>query len=184
MSNEKRRKLLKSIAAGSGAVIAGKSLPGSWSRPVVDAVTLPAHAQTSGGNFTGALNLGSLGLGDTMLAGLISRAHAGNGAAPHDILCIEVMGGAFRFGLLIGTLDNIDGIYRQEGGTVGNTILWTGNGQICDDVDIPDEVGLKVTKVDAAGAHYELYEPVDRLLESGILPLGICPWDVPNTDCL
>jgi hypothetical protein len=37
-SNESRRKLLKSIAAGSGAVIAGKSLPESWSKPVVDSV--------------------------------------------------------------------------------------------------------------------------------------------------
>ena len=46
-SNESRRKLLKSIAAGSGAVIAGKSLPESWSRPVVDSVILPVHAQTS-----------------------------------------------------------------------------------------------------------------------------------------
>ena len=45
--NENRRKLLKSIAAGSGAVIAGKSLPESWSKPVVDSVMLPAHAQTS-----------------------------------------------------------------------------------------------------------------------------------------
>lgn len=47
MSNESRRKLLKSIAAGSGAVVAGKSLPESWSRPLVDSVMLPAHAQTS-----------------------------------------------------------------------------------------------------------------------------------------
>jgi hypothetical protein len=46
-SSEKRRKLLKSIAAGSSAIIAGKSLPENWSRPVVDAVMLPAHAQTS-----------------------------------------------------------------------------------------------------------------------------------------
>ena len=45
--NENRRKLLKSLAAGSGAVIAGKSLPESWSKPVVDSVMLPAHAQTS-----------------------------------------------------------------------------------------------------------------------------------------
>ena len=46
-SNESRRKLLKSIAAGSGAIVAGKSLPEKWSRPVVDSVLLPAHAQTS-----------------------------------------------------------------------------------------------------------------------------------------
>ena len=46
-SSESRRKLLKSVAAGSGAIVAGKSLPESWSRPVVDSVMLPAHAQTS-----------------------------------------------------------------------------------------------------------------------------------------
>ena len=46
-SSESRRNLLKSITAGGGAVIAGKTLPESWSRPVVDSVLLPAHAQTS-----------------------------------------------------------------------------------------------------------------------------------------
>ena len=46
-SSESRRKLLKSVAAGSGAIVAGKSLPESWSKPIVDSVMLPAHAQTS-----------------------------------------------------------------------------------------------------------------------------------------
>ena len=46
-SNDSRRKLLKSIAAGSGAVVAGKSLPESWSKPVVDSMLLPAHATTT-----------------------------------------------------------------------------------------------------------------------------------------
>jgi len=46
-SSESRRTLLKSIAAGSGAIVAGKSLPDSWTKPVVDSVMLPAHAQTS-----------------------------------------------------------------------------------------------------------------------------------------
>lgn len=49
-----RRKLLKGIAAGSGAVLAGRNLPDSWSRPVVDAVMLPAHAQTSMSSFSGS----------------------------------------------------------------------------------------------------------------------------------
>ena len=52
-SSESRRKLLKSIAAGSGAVVAGKSLPESWARPVVDSVMLPAHAATSPSPSTG-----------------------------------------------------------------------------------------------------------------------------------
>jgi hypothetical protein len=46
-SNDSRRKLLKSIAVGSGAVVAGKSMPESWSKPVVNAVMLPAHAETT-----------------------------------------------------------------------------------------------------------------------------------------
>lgn len=46
-SNDSRRKLLKSLAAGSGAVVAGKSLPKEWSKPVVDSVMLPAHAETT-----------------------------------------------------------------------------------------------------------------------------------------
>lgn len=48
IKNQKsRRKLLKSIAAGSGVIVAGKQLPESWKRPVVDSVLLPAHATTS-----------------------------------------------------------------------------------------------------------------------------------------
>lgn len=46
-SNDSRRKLLKSLAAGSGAVVAGKSLPESWSKPVINSVMLPAHAETT-----------------------------------------------------------------------------------------------------------------------------------------
>jgi len=51
-SNKSRRKLLKSLSAGGGALVVGKSLPESWSRPVVDSVMLSAHAQTSPGTPT------------------------------------------------------------------------------------------------------------------------------------
>ncbi len=46
-ASDSRRKILKSIAAGTGAVVAGKSLPENWAKPVVDSVMLPAHAETS-----------------------------------------------------------------------------------------------------------------------------------------
>jgi hypothetical protein len=46
-SNDCRRKLLKSIAIGSGAGVAGNSLPKSWSRPVISSVLLPVHAATT-----------------------------------------------------------------------------------------------------------------------------------------
>lgn len=46
-SSGNRRKLLKTIAAGSGAIAAGRSLPDKWTAPIVDAVFLPAHAETT-----------------------------------------------------------------------------------------------------------------------------------------
>lgn len=48
MSDQSRRNILKAIGAG-GAVVAGKSLPRSWRKPIVDSVVLPVHAQTSCG---------------------------------------------------------------------------------------------------------------------------------------
>jgi hypothetical protein len=42
-----RRKLLKSVVAGGGAATVAKLMPDQWSRPVVDSVVLPSHAQTS-----------------------------------------------------------------------------------------------------------------------------------------
>jgi hypothetical protein len=87
MSDKSRRKLLKSIAAGSGAVVAGKSLPDSWVRPVVDSVLLPAHALTSNQIYsTNNVLIGMNGQttgGDTLLAGLVNSilppAEAGTG---------------------------------------------------------------------------------------------------------
>jgi hypothetical protein len=43
-----RRRLLRAVAGAGGLVTAGRLLPETWTRPVVDAVSLPAHAQTSG----------------------------------------------------------------------------------------------------------------------------------------
>ncbi len=42
-----RRKLLKSVVAGGGALTVAKMLPDQWARPVVDSVMLPSHAQAS-----------------------------------------------------------------------------------------------------------------------------------------
>ncbi len=47
MTENSRRKLLKSLSVTTGAIVAGKSLPESWVKPVVDSVVLPAHAATS-----------------------------------------------------------------------------------------------------------------------------------------
>lgn len=44
---DKRRDLLKALTLGSGAV-AATQLPSNWSKPVVESVVLPGHAQTTG----------------------------------------------------------------------------------------------------------------------------------------
>ena len=43
----KRRALLKSTAAAGGLMVFGKAAPESWMKPVVNAIVLPAHAQTT-----------------------------------------------------------------------------------------------------------------------------------------
>lgn len=43
-----RRRLLKAVTAGIGGATILPHLPSSWSRPVVESVVLPAHAQSTG----------------------------------------------------------------------------------------------------------------------------------------
>jgi len=43
-----RRKAVKTLAAGAGALAAYHTLPVNWSTPIIEQVFLPAHAQTSG----------------------------------------------------------------------------------------------------------------------------------------
>ncbi len=46
--NPSRRKAVKTIVAGTGAIAAYNAFPTHWSKPIIDQVFLPAHAQTSG----------------------------------------------------------------------------------------------------------------------------------------
>ena len=46
-TNVARRKLIKSMTMGGAAAVTAQSLPGEWTKPVVESVLLPAHAQTS-----------------------------------------------------------------------------------------------------------------------------------------
>src|SRR5690606_9791622 len=90
MKND-RRALLKALTLGTGAVGAAK-LPTVWTKPVVDSVALPAHAQTTASVLSGRASLdlafggagqglfhqyaGSDGQGG-LLRRLILDAHAG-----------------------------------------------------------------------------------------------------------
>lgn len=46
-SSHNRRAALKKIAIGAGIVAGAAALPGKWTKPMVDKVLVPAHAQTS-----------------------------------------------------------------------------------------------------------------------------------------
>jgi len=80
-----RRRLLKSLALGGGALAATGSLPDRWQRPAIDGVLLPAHAQATGafaGSAQGVEGFGSVGPGGGgLLDLLVERADAqeGNG---------------------------------------------------------------------------------------------------------
>lgn len=45
--NDGRRKIVQSVIVGSGTLIAGYTSPHNWTKPIVDSVLLPVHAQTS-----------------------------------------------------------------------------------------------------------------------------------------
>ncbi|MDH3692095.1 MAG: hypothetical protein OEU36_21880 [Gammaproteobacteria bacterium] len=53
-----RRALLKALTAGGSAAVAGKVAPEEWTKPVVDSILLPAHAQMTPGPTTFVATVG------------------------------------------------------------------------------------------------------------------------------
>lgn len=95
---QSRRRLIKALASG-GAIVAAGNLPSHWSKPVVDAVMLPAHAQTSpGSTFYGSQSLVDVASapagGGEILAGvldaLVPRAQAGSESDGDFEIVVEV----------------------------------------------------------------------------------------------
>lgn len=87
-----RRKLLKTLAAGG---VAGAALPATWSKPAIDSVMLPAHAQTTGPIVTGGGGSGGTGpgpaprnsIGDELMDFFVNPAQAGDG---FKSFCVEL----------------------------------------------------------------------------------------------
>ena len=79
-SNDSRRKLLKTAVAGSGAVIAGKTLPEDWAKPVVDSIVLPVHAETTAAG----------------------EYYAESGAYKIDVICAEIVGDTVKIIWVVG----------------------------------------------------------------------------------
>lgn len=106
-----RRRLVKALSV-TGAVAGAVSLPERWTRPIVDSVSLPAHAQTTAQGFFGQGDLnaivmqmpdsmrdavqGIVGLQEQrgLLDTLVTEAHAG-GSLPIEAL--EASSSSFAF---------------------------------------------------------------------------------------
>lgn len=82
-----RRNLLKALTVGGGAVTVTR-LPATWSKPAVETVMLPAHAQTT----SGAALSGSRSIDIEVITGLLDRGFEGfagvgqRGSSPLDSL--------------------------------------------------------------------------------------------------
>jgi hypothetical protein len=92
--NESRRTLLKHLAAAGGAAIGAAALPDKWVKPVVDAVIVPLHAQTSpviinpvtlAGNWSGSWNDTVQGTSGTAAMTVTVDASAGTFAISLDL---------------------------------------------------------------------------------------------------
>ena len=86
--NESRRTALKTLMTGGGFATLS-ALPAQWVKPVVDAVMLPAHAQTSAAPNGKQLTL--VRGRSAWWEGIVPSAHAGL-LGPNVVLCIESTG--------------------------------------------------------------------------------------------
>lgn len=95
-----RRKLIKTLTSAGGATLLAKSAPNSWTAPLVESVSLPAHAQLSSisGDF-GAVDFDGSLVASMTLNLLVPEAHAG-GIDPntyHLDICFQVENGEVTF---------------------------------------------------------------------------------------
>ncbi len=101
--NDPRRDLLKKLAIGG---VAGAALPAQWSKPVIDSVMLPAHAQTTTGTVTGGGGGGGTGpgpsAGESLLDYFVSPAEAAVVSDYCATISIQAVAGVAQSILLTG----------------------------------------------------------------------------------
>lgn len=112
-STTKRRAALKKLLGISGAAAVSQALPEQWIKPVVDAVVLPAHAQTSQQlDFFGPVppGMGAVDApGDGLLETLVPAAHASFVGS----VCLSILGSSYTARVADG------GLVWTGAGTVG-----------------------------------------------------------------
>jgi hypothetical protein len=124
--HESRRTLVKHlVAAGGSAIVAAAALPDKWVKPVVDAVIVPLHAQTSpgiispvtlGGNWRGSWN-------DTL---------QGTSGAAAMTVTVDAIAGTFAISLdldgpVLASTDPLPqpfrGKFTAAGGTIADQVV-------------------------------------------------------------
>lgn len=149
-SDNPRRSTLKTLLVGGGTLTLG-ALPSQWTKPVVDSVMLPVHAQTTEEEPV-ARNGYSVTLSDpsnsTLLDRLIPTANASTAAPPGSgFLCIESAGSGWTAS------------YEFSGGVLA------GDGELNQCVTLVcagllAAIDLKVTAANADGSFdFALYTP-------------------------
>lgn len=86
---EERRKLLKTLVASGAAVGAAAALPDAWKKPIVNAIEVPLHAQSSvppsfinSISFAYSMNTGGGAISGTVTPGTTPIVHLTNLALP------------------------------------------------------------------------------------------------------
>ena len=190
MSTKKSTERRKVLIGLGGGIVGANQLPGSWAKPVVDAVILPSHAETTDDSgalppetpaptptqFSGSFDLNPIGGADNrpiddVLSILVPEAYAGETVSSGQ-MCIDTSGapGFEAKGSLIGEGD----FYYSGSGTIGGAaVLLTAHE--CNS-NGGTAVSLTVTSVSAAGADYVITVASGSVGANGTLPEGsVCP---------
>lgn len=180
-----RRSLLKAIAGAGGIYTAGRVLPETWTRPVVDVVSLPAHAQTSG-VYYGVVDLSSVvdsasPEGGGILDLIVPAAHAQ--VAPEAHICITPSGDQAQLDLVLLGLISPPGTGVQFGGMVPIGGAATALDVVSTGLGCDLKIGTWSAQIDslAKGTIFESGTPVfdfDIPIQACNLPgLGVCEID-------
>lgn len=110
--NESRRTALKTLMTGGGFATLS-ALPAQWVKPVVDAVMLPVHAQTSAA--PNGKQLTPVRGRSAWWEGIVPSAHAGL-LGPNVFLCIESTGA----GTYAASLNSLGGTVLTASASIGD----------------------------------------------------------------
>jgi hypothetical protein len=173
-----RRRALRRLGAGGVAASAAAALPAAWTRPVVESVMLPAHAQTSGipdGDFGLQLAI------TRWIDWLVPKAHA-------IVVCGNPVSGCatLRDGIVAISLNFVDsgnvGCYSGSAGIGGSfnlaLVAGTEDEQVCNDVEgqnvsilkIEGEAPNRTIEIDMLGDKWTLTEGYGGNCQCGDLP--------------